>query len=32
MKVIQPEVVFISNNDYAEMLDKIEKIGRVCFI
>ena len=31
MKVIQPEVVFISNNDYAEMLDKIEKIGRVCY-
>ncbi len=31
MKVIKPEIVVISNNDYAEMLKKIEKIGRVCY-
>lgn len=31
MKVVKSEIVVISNNDYAEMLKKIEKIGRVCY-
>lgn len=31
MKAIKPEVVFVSNNDYYEMLKKIETIGRVCY-
>lgn len=31
MKTIKPEIYIISKNDYAEMLEKIEKIGRVCY-
>ena len=31
MNAIKPEVIFVSNNDYAEMLKKIEAIGRVCY-
>jgi len=31
MLVMKPEIVIISNNSYSEMLNKIEKIGRVCY-
>lgn len=31
MKSVHPDYIIISNNDYNEMLKKIESIGRVCY-